>query len=50
MPYYQGRGWKKNDMPLAELYYNRCLSLPLFPTLSDADQEFVIKKVFDFYA
>ena len=28
-------GWKKNDMPFSEKYYKTCLTLPIFPDLSD---------------
>ncbi len=45
MPYYQDLGWKKNSMPVAERYYEKCLSLPMYPTLSDEEQKFVIETV-----
>lgn len=48
MPYYQDLGHKKGDYPLAEKYYEQCISLPMYPTLTDQDQEFVIKKVLEF--
>jgi dTDP-4-amino-4,6-dideoxygalactose transaminase len=48
MPYYRRLGWKKGDFPNAEGYYERCLSLPMYPTLSDEEQEFVIKTVLEF--
>jgi UDP-4-amino-4,6-dideoxy-N-acetyl-beta-L-altrosamine transaminase len=47
-PYYLGLGWKKGDFPHAEAYYEHCLSIPMFPTLSDAEQDFVITKVLEF--
>lgn len=49
MPYYRERGSKEGDLPLAELYYSRCLSLPMYPTLRDEEQEFVINKVKEYY-
>jgi hypothetical protein len=49
MPYYQDLGWKINDMPQAESYYAKCISLPMFPTLTTAEQEFVIQQVKAFY-
>ena len=49
MPYYRERGWKEGDLPLAESYYSRCMSLPMFPTLSDDDFKFVIEKIETFY-
>src|ERR1035437_6426931 len=33
MPYYKNFGFKKGDFPIAEEYYERCLSLPMYPTL-----------------
>jgi len=49
MPYYRQFGWKEGDMPNAESYYKGCLSLPMFPTLTDEDQEFVIQKIEEYY-
>lgn len=49
MPYYQQQGWKKGDMPHAEEYYSTCLSLPMYPTLTDEEQDFVIKSLLEFY-
>jgi len=50
MPYYRDLGWKENDMPLAEQYYKHCISLPMYPTLTDEEQSFVIEKINQFYA
>lgn len=49
MPYYRGLGWQEGDMPYAEAYYTRCISLPMFPTLIYEEQEFVIEKIKAFY-
>jgi len=49
MPYYQQFGWKAGDMPHAEKYYNNCLSLPMYPTLSAKEQDYVIDKIVQFY-
>jgi len=48
MPYYEGLGWKKGNFPLAENYYAHCLSIPMFPTLSDEEQEYVISCIKEF--
>jgi len=45
MPYYQKLGYKKGSMPVAEAYYERCLSLPMYPTLTEKQQNFVIESV-----
>jgi UDP-4-amino-4,6-dideoxy-N-acetyl-beta-L-altrosamine transaminase len=47
-PYYQSLGWKKGDFPHAEKYYDGCLSIPLYPTLSEAEQDFVIRTILAF--
>ncbi len=48
-PYYQELGWKHGDLPKAEAYYDRCLSLPMYPTLEDEEQEYVIETIRSFY-
>lgn len=50
MPYYKSFGWKLGDMPFAEEYYKHCLSLPMYPTLSDEEQQFVIDTIGEYYA
>jgi dTDP-4-amino-4,6-dideoxygalactose transaminase len=49
MPYYREFGWKEGDMPNAEAYYEKCISLPMFPTLTDREQEFVINTISAYY-
>ena len=49
-PYYRKLGWQKGDFSRAEYYYQRCLSLPMYPSLTEAQQEFVIEKVLEFAA
>ena len=48
-PYYRSLGSKKGDMPMAEQYYEECLSLPMYPSLKEKEQEFVIKTVKQFF-
>lgn len=48
MPYYKSLGWKEGDCPGAEDYYSKCLALPMFPSLTDEEQNWVIEKVFEF--
>lgn len=47
MPYYRQFGWKPGDLPVVENYYEHCLSLPMYPTLTNEEQEYVIKKVLE---
>lgn len=41
-PYYGDLGFKAGDLPVAEAYYARTLSLPMFPGLTDAQQDQVV--------
>jgi UDP-4-amino-4,6-dideoxy-N-acetyl-beta-L-altrosamine transaminase len=46
MPYYREQGGTAGlVLPHAETYYSRCLSLPLFPGLTDQEQDYVIEAV-----
>lgn len=49
MPYYRQLGWKEGDLPMAENYYSSCLSLPVYPTLSKEEQDFVINSIYKFF-
>ncbi len=42
-PYYQNLGFKNHDFPMAENYYQRAISLPLYPNLSAKEQQYIIK-------
>lgn len=43
-PYYQHRyGWRDNDCPNALDYYHECMSLPMFPAMSDADVDDAVR-------
>jgi len=48
MPYYKQFGYKKGDFPNAENYYSKCLSLPMYHSLSDEEQNFVINTILSF--
>ncbi len=48
MPYYRALGGSWGQFPNAERYYARCLSLPMFPTLTEQEQEYVIETVLGF--
>ena len=41
-PYYQSIGFRQGDFPEAEHYYRKAMSIPLFPTMSDVQQEKVV--------
>lgn len=41
-PYYQNLGFKAGDFPNSEHFYEHALTLPLYPTLTDTEQQSVI--------
>ena len=41
-PYYRNLGFKRGDFPIAENYYERALSLPLYYDLSESNQDMVV--------
>ncbi|MDW3650147.1 MAG: UDP-4-amino-4,6-dideoxy-N-acetyl-beta-L-altrosamine transaminase [Bacteroidia bacterium] len=47
-PIYQKKGWKRGDLPQTESYYNSCLSLPMYPSLTEEEQAYVIEKILSF--
>ena len=48
-PYYQqnanGLAFKQGDFPIAEEYYQRAISLPLYPQLSQDEQNYIIATI-----
>ena len=50
MPYYRVQGWKEGQRPNSETYYKQCISLPMYPTLSNEEQLRVINIVNSYYA
>ena len=45
-PYYQKKfHYQKGDFPLAENYYQKCLSIPLYPKMSVKDTQKVIRNI-----
>lgn len=49
MPYYKQLGCKEGDLPNVEKYYSRCISIPMFPTMSDDEQTYVIEQINSYY-
>ena len=47
LPYYDEIGYNDAELSNAVRYYDRCISLPMYPSLSKEDQKFVIDKVLD---
>ena len=46
-PYYQSLGYGDEDIPNMDKYYQECFSLPMYPLLSDEEQEYVINSLFE---
>lgn len=46
-PHYRRYGWQGGQFPHAESYYERTISLPIYPAMSDADVARVIEAVYD---
>ena len=45
LPYYRKIGYEDADLSNSEKYYSRCISLPMYPTLLEEEQTFVIELV-----
>ena len=48
MPYYKQIGYEGADLKHTENYYSKCISLPMYPTLSETEQEYIINTIFEF--
>lgn len=49
-PYYKAIGFNRGDFPVAESYYQQAISLPMYPTLTDAEQQRVVATLRGFLA
>ena len=41
-PYFLNKGFAAHDYPEAEYFYRHCLTLPLFPDLTEQDQRYIL--------
>jgi dTDP-4-amino-4,6-dideoxygalactose transaminase len=41
-PYFEAMGFREGDFPASEAYYSKAISLPMYPTLTEAQQDHVI--------
>ncbi len=46
-PYYKSLGYGDEFTPMMDKYYEQCFSLPMFPKLSNKEQEYVIESLFE---
>ena len=44
-PYYKKLGFKENDFPVAESYAKEAMSIPIFPSLTNEQQNFVCEAI-----
>ncbi|MGY2169319.1 UDP-4-amino-4,6-dideoxy-N-acetyl-beta-L-altrosamine transaminase [Pseudomonas gingeri] len=44
-PYYREQGFKDGDFPEAERYFSEAISLPLFPLLTEEQQDYVVEQL-----
>lgn len=45
LPYYRSLEKEPVVLPAAETYYSSCISLPMYPTLTDEEQDYVITQI-----
>ncbi len=48
LPYYKNIGYPEAELTNAENYYSKCISLPMFPSLTNEELQYVIDKVLEF--
>ena len=46
-PYYSELGFRKGDFPAAEAYYESCISIPMYPLLTDDEIDYVCSTLGD---
>jgi dTDP-4-amino-4,6-dideoxygalactose transaminase len=46
-PYYKSLCYGNEMTPNMDKYYEECFSLPIFPLLSDDEQSYIVKSLFE---
>jgi len=46
-PYYKSLGYGDESTPIMDKYYEQCFSLPMYPLLTDDEQKYVVKSLFE---
>jgi UDP-4-amino-4,6-dideoxy-L-N-acetyl-beta-L-altrosamine transaminase len=46
-PYYGSLGYGKEITPVMDKYYEGCVSIPMYPKLTDEEQQYVIQSIMD---
>ena len=44
-PFYKNLGFKRNYCPNSEIFFQSALSIPIFPTLKNAEQLYIINNL-----
>lgn len=44
-PYYEAMGYNRSDFPQAESYYSEAISIPMYATLTESEQQFVVDSI-----
>jgi dTDP-4-amino-4,6-dideoxygalactose transaminase len=46
-PYYRSLGYGDEITPIMDRYYSECFSLPIYYALTNSQQEYIIKSLFE---
>jgi UDP-4-amino-4,6-dideoxy-N-acetyl-beta-L-altrosamine transaminase len=46
-PYYRSLGYSNEYTPVMDSYYEKCFSLPMYPKMTDSEQDYVIRSLFE---
>ncbi len=46
-PYYRNLGYGNENTPIMDNYYEECFSIPMYPQLTNEEQSYVIKSLFE---
>lgn len=46
-PYYKNRGFGYGDFPISEQYYERAISIPVYYKLTDEEQSYIIRSLYE---
>ena len=49
LPYYQNLRYPQDQCPNADFFYSREISIPMYPSMTEADIDFVIKTIFSVF-
>lgn len=44
-PYYEAIGYNRSEFPQAESYYSEAISIPMYTTLTESEQQFVVDSI-----